>query len=552
MPGGDLLTGQDVPLTVALEWIPRHCVVPDGFRRGAPFVLYDSQLLYFANFYTVRGTARWVPENPILAPAFRYRRGLWVDPQKKGKGPGIAAQVALEGVGPALFAGWAESDEGYVCAENGCGCGWEYPYEPGEPKGMRWPTPLIQITAFAEDQTENIYRPLRSMIRLGPLSPLMRVGEKFTRIVDTDEGRIDVVTSSAQARLGAPLTFCAQDEVGLWTASNRMTKVADTQYRGLAGMGGRASLTTNAWNPAEGSVAQREYESSARDVYRQFVQPPATLSFKNKAERRRLFRIVYADTLKSAGGHVDIDAIDAEAVGLMETDPAQSERFFGNRIVYGAGSWLQTDLWQRTQARRPIPEAGTPVCLGFDGSLNNDWTTLRAETMDGWQFTPVYGPDRRPTYWNPAEWNGQIPRGQVRVAVEEIFETFDVALLAADPEDWETQIEDWALQYGERRVIFWRTNRVSPMYDAIRRFEADLVTGALTHDDCPQTGVHVANAQKLARPGQKYVLAKPNEQQKIDLAMSSILAHEAAADSRASGWTQRDTMIYTASSTRWR
>ena len=37
-----------------------------------------------------------------------------------------------------------------------------------------------------------------------------------------------------------------------------MTKVADTQYRGLAGMGGRAALTTNAWDPGEESVAQRE------------------------------------------------------------------------------------------------------------------------------------------------------------------------------------------------------------------------------------------------------------------------------------------------------
>jgi hypothetical protein len=38
--------------------------------------------------------------------------------------------------------------------------------------------------------------------------------------------------------------------------------------------------------------------------------------------------------------HVNLDSIEAEAAELMETDPAQAERFFGNRAVAGHGSWL--------------------------------------------------------------------------------------------------------------------------------------------------------------------------------------------------------------------
>jgi phage terminase large subunit-like protein len=176
------------------------------------------------------------------------------------------------------------------------------------------------------------------------------------------------------------------------------------------------------------------------------------------------------------------------------------------------------------------------VSLGFDGSLNNDWTALRAETIDGWQFTPRYGPDRRPTIWDPAQWNGEIPRGEVRAAVDELFSTYDVERSYWDPEDWDTEIDNFALAYGETKVVVWRTNRVSAMYEAIRRTETDLITGALTHDGCPITAVHVANARKVAKPGQKYVLGKPSETQKIDAAMASILAHEAAADARAAGW----------------
>lgn len=339
-------------MTVAPAWIEAHCVVPDGFQRGAPFRLYDHQLRYFSNFYLVSGKARWIPNDPQKAEAFVYRRGLLVEPQKKGKGPKSAAHICLEGLGPAIFAGWAGPDDGYACSDHGCGCGWEYPYEPGEPMGIRWPTPLIQVTALSEEQTDNIYGALRPMIEYGPLFDLegLRMGEEFTRL--PGGGRIDTVTSSAQSRLGQRVTFVAQDEVGLWTQHNKMLKVARTQYRGLAGMGGRASLTTNAWDPSEKSVAQVEYESGSEDVYRQFVQAPADLSFDNKAHRRKIFQFAYGETLKTRGGHVSLTDIEREANDLYKKDPAEAERFFGNRLVYAQGTWLPKGVWEAARERR--------------------------------------------------------------------------------------------------------------------------------------------------------------------------------------------------------
>lgn len=333
------------PLAVALAWIEAHCVVPDGFQRGAPFELYDSQFEYLSNFYLVKPTAKWVPEDPIKAPAFVNRRGLLVDPQKKGKGPMSAAHICVEGAGPALFGGWAGADDGYACDEHGCQCGWEYDYVPGEPMGMRWPTPLIQVTAVSEEQTDNIYGALKPMVELGPLDDLItRVGEEFTRL--PGGGRIDTVTSSAQSRLGQRITFAPQDEVGLWTKNNKMLKVARTQYRGLAGMGGRASLTTNAWDPSENSLAQSEFEAAAKDVYVQFRQAPASLKYRNKADRAKIHRFAYGETARAKGGHVDLDAIESEAADLLKKDPAEAERFFGNRIVYGAGAWLPEGAWE--------------------------------------------------------------------------------------------------------------------------------------------------------------------------------------------------------------
>ena len=531
-------------------------MVPDGFRRGAPFNLYDYQLRYFAAFYLVRGDAVWQPEDPILGPAFVYRRGLLAGPQKIGKGPHTAAHVCVEGVGPALFAGWAGRDDGYACSDFGCGCGWEYPYERGEPMGMPWPTPLIQITAVSEEQTDNIYGALRPMIELGPLADLIpKTGEEFIRL--PGGGRVDTVTSSAQSRLGQRVTFVPQDEVGLWTPTNKMTKVADTQYRGLAGMGGRASLTTNAWDPSENSVAQQQFESSAADIYRQFVQPPGHLSYRNKAERRKIHRIVYAEALKENGGHVDLDSIEAEAADLAERDPAQAERFFGNRIVYGAGHFIDGNVWDGRAAPRVVPD-GAAVVLGMDGSDSDDWTGIRAETADGYQFTPTFGPDRRPTVWDPAAYGGQVPRLEVAAAFDELMARYRVVRAYIDPPGWTSEIDAWAEKYGDKVVIRWATYRPVQMHAANERLLVDVgkANSPFTHDGCPLTAIHVRNTRKAPRPGQRYVLAKASQTQKIDLTVCSVLAHEAYGDALAAGLfvveKPAENLIYTASSTRRR
>lgn len=188
----------------------------------------------------------------------------------------------------------------------------------------------------------------------------------------------------------------------------------------------------------------------------------------------------------------------------------------------------------------PNPPDRTPICLGFDGSINNDWTAISGQTMDGYSFTPRWGPTPDTgTFWNPREHGDRIPHGEVDAAVDELFARFEVVRMYADPEDWETDIEAWALRHGEEKVIPWPTNSVTRMYPEIRRFEADLREGRIRHDGCPQTALHMGNAKKVGKPGQKYILGKPNENQKIDLAMTRILANAAVRDALAAGWEPR-------------
>ena len=369
---------------LADAWITRHCRVPDGFARGRPMKLADWQFWVCANRYRIREDAVFVdPEHvgelleliasgelddeisnedlPLLNQAFFYRRTLTVAPQKTGKGPMSASFVAFEACGPSVFAGWAGAGDVYRCSDNGCDCGWEYEYLPGEPMGMRHPSPLIQITAFSEDQADNIYRPLRGMIRLGPLRKLLAVREGFIRVLglseEDDLDRIDVVTSSANSRLGNPISDAEQDEVGLWYASNKMIGTADNQNRGAAGMGGRTHATTNAWDPAMASYAQQLYEASDVDVFVFYRNPdlepslrdPETgrpISFLHKTSRRKILEWVYAGSW-----WVNLDSIEAEAVAMINRgDPAQAERFFGNRLVPGGGSWLPDGIWAAAYA----------------------------------------------------------------------------------------------------------------------------------------------------------------------------------------------------------
>lgn len=538
-------------LYIVPAWIERHCIVPDGFRKGARFKHYGWQLTCTFNHYRVKPDARVLDENgvPTRGAAFLNRRSQVVAPQKTGKGPWSAAIVCAEAVGPVLFAGWAKGGEVYDCADYGCGCGWRsYVYRPGEPMGMPWPTPLIQLLATSEDQVDNVYRPLQAMAKGPRLAEQMLVREGFVRL--PNDGRIDVVTSSALSRLGNPITFCLQDESQLYTATNKLIRVAETMRRGVAGMGGRSMETTNCWNPSEMSTAQRTYEGQTKDVFKFYEPPPVHLSFANKVERRRILRYNYAGS-----PHASLDMIDAECAELMEKDPAQAERFFGNRIVYGAGGYIDGDVWDIWATTREVPD-GTAIVLGFDGSDSDDWTGIRAETGDGFQFTPTFGPDATPTIWDPAQFGGQVPRLEVAAAVDELMTRYKVIRMYADPPDWKSEIDGWVEQYGDKAVIRWATYRTVQVHAANERLLVDVTKAdsSFSHDGCPVTAIHIRNTRKAPRPGQRYVLAKASQTQKIDLTVCSVLAHEAAGDARAAGLFAVapvvENLIYTASSTR--
>ena len=487
----------------------------------------------------MRPDAIWVPERPILGTAFVYRRTGMVGPQKLGKDPGEAIHICIEADGPALFSGWAGTDEGWACRDMGCPCGWEYPYDPGEPKGMRWPTPLIQITAVSEDATSNTYSALRPMIEAGPLSYRIRkTSEEFIRL--PGGGRIDAVTASAKSRLGERVTFVSQGQAEQYTKANGMLGtmgVAEVQYRGLAGMGGRASWQANAWDPSEASLAQREFEHPTPDVYIQFDRPPSGLRMTVADERKRILRAVYPpDVRRENGGHVDLDAIEAEAVGIIAHDPAQAARFFGNQIVTGGGRAFDLAEWEALHRKGYVPATGCAIAIGFDGSKTGDHTALMAVELATGHMWPL-------GIWDPSEHGGEVPRDEVDAAVGNAFATYRVVRMYADPPYWKDELAGWQGRHGDKVVLKFETFVNRRMGFAVRAFAQAIADKALSHDGDARLARHIGNASRKPlnerddKGAPLWVIQKetPDSSRKVDAAVASVLAWEARMDAISSG-----------------
>lgn len=526
-----------------MGWINAHCVIPEGDNAGDPFVPTIDHRVWLANWYEVRPTAK-IGERNV---AFRYRTGQWMAAQKIGKSPGVAAETCAEFVGPALFAGRAEHEQVYLCSDFGCPCGWgttasqfeEHVFEVGEPLGRPWPTPRIQLAAVVEDQVENTWGALLPMIDDGPLSNVIRkTGEAFIRHPNGNrDSRVEIVTSKADGKLGARISSGKADETGLWTDQNSMKKFMRNLRRGAAGMGGRVSETTNPYNPAEASQAQDTHESKRKDVLKHYYPPPGNLDFSLKKDRTDIFRWNYASS-----PWVDLRSIEAESQALSEVSPGEAERFFGNRIVAGSGTWFDMTKW----ALKGFPSTVAPrtkVCGGFDGSENEDHTAIRLETIDGYQFTPTYGAANRKAYWRPSDWNGRIPRAEVMAAWADICEQYDVVRVYWDPQYWESEVDALGTTHGERVFVKWATNRPTQIHAALERFRVDVHNpdSDFTHDEDKDAEAHLRNA--IVRSGtvdaitkvRRYTIGKASEVQKIDITMSGVLAHEARMDAIASG-----------------
>lgn len=417
-----------------LEWCEGYLLQPDGDEAGEPYTFTREQLNFLLWFYAVDEGGK-----------FTYRRAVLRRAKGWGKSPFLGALALAELLGPVRFSHF--DDE-------------------GEAVGDRHPMPWIVIAGVSETQTENTFAAIRAMCEDSLLVEDYGLDVGMTRILVPGGGKIVPITASSSSQEGARPSFAILDETHHWTKSNGGMKLARVVRRNLAKSrdgAARAIETTNAHEPGQESVAEgsylaylavREGRSKSKGILYDSREASGEIDLADEDQLREGLRQAYGDSF-----WVDLDRILAEVYD-PDTPPEEARRFYLNQIVAAADSWLAPRDWHRNyRADLPPLRYGEPgskskrgelVTLGFDGSLTDDSTALVAcRVDDGATFLLAIW--EKPE--GPQGQGWEVPKDQVRDAVAYAFSTLDVVAFFSDVAYWETDVDAWRDEYGEKLLV---------------------------------------------------------------------------------------------------
>jgi hypothetical protein len=481
-----------------LDWT--YAFLPSPADELQPLVYTDEQ---------ARRLVRWAELDPVTGD-FVYLRLILEEAKGFGKSPMAATLDILDLAGPVCFDGW-DAD--------------------GEPVGVPWgtglrPPPWVQIAAVSEDQTENTYGALYSLMNSngGRPADALRIDAGRTRLFLRDRpGRLEPVTASAGSREGQRLTKFTADETQLWNPSNGGLKLIRTLRRNVAKMNGRGVETTNSPTLGEKSVAEMSDPDHPDSGVLHYARRPRHVPDPADSDESLLSELVH---VYSGAPWISPDRLLRD-IRDPSTPWDDSLRYFFNVRTSGEMRAIDPRQWDALAKPREVP-AGELVGAGFDGSEFHDATVIRVCTADGYSFIWRYW--ARPP--GVAVW--QVPRLEVEQAVAELFSRYTVGLMLCDPPRWWTEIATWQERYTEDRVKVLDTYAARQMAPAVDRWRTAIRAGTHTHDGDPFTADQVkATRLKKVRVGDAeddrtmYLLDKDGRIGN-DAAIADCLAYEAA------------------------
>lgn len=498
-----------------LDWGSTFLAQPDGANKGDTWSYTKEQAKFILWFYAVDEKGRFV-----------YRRALLARPKGWGKSPLLAAISCTELLGPVQFDGFDAN---------------------GNPVGRPSYSPLIQLAAVSEAQTDNTMSLVIEMLGEGYVNDYYNIDIGKSRIL-VPGGKLEPVTAQAKSREGQRPTFAVLDETHLWIPSNGGDKLAATIRRNLGKINGRSVETTNAYLPGEDSVAessQAYWESITRGevenpgLMYDFREAPAGTPYERGEERRKGLVMVYGDAAKENGGWVDLDRIEQE-MDDPATKEADGRRFYFNQITQGSLQWIDPDKWKACEDKflRPL-DRHDAITLGFDGGIRDDSTALVACRIDDGAIFPIKvweKPD------GSKDW--EVDFVSVDLFVRDTIDRYNVVRMNCDPAYWQDIVGRWAIEY-DGIVWEWWTNRKKAMAESNERFHTAVMVGNIKHKNDEVLTRHVLNANIEETPwGDLLRKDIRGGSRKIDAAVAAVLAYEARGEAIEDGFLQDDASNY--------
>jgi Phage Terminase len=547
---------------LACAWIERLVRHGPGGVRGMRVAHGDEMTGFIVDCYAI-GSKRM--NNYMLYDSAFFSRPKGADKS------GMGARLALfEAFGPCRYAGIASGGEIY---RDPWGLGFSYTYEPGEPMGKHPQDPVIRIMATEEKQAGNTYDTIYVNLTDDdcPLSQIQGMSAGLTRVFLPGGGEIIPSTASSSSKDGGKETFVVFDESHLYNTAE-LRQMYDTVVRNLDKRKSQGTWfleTTTMYAPGENSVAEGTYaEAEALAEGRKVGEHRLLYDHRwgecdDLADEEKL-RAALADAFGDAMGWNDIDSL---VNGIRDTrrDPQASRRYFLNALTSSSDAWIAAHEWQACAAPTKFLKPKDMVCLGFDGSINDDSTALVAcRVIDA--HLQLLGVWEKPEGDLGLDW--RVDTISVDAAVAEAFKTYDVVGFFADPAHWQSMLDKWHFEFAERlqvqasaaRPLEWWTNRPKQMvhaletfYNAVRGHELsftpaeDRAPGSREVALATTLTRHVLNARRRpSRMGLQIGKFAQHDKRKIDAAIAATLALSARNQAIANGVQPRSKTMYAA------
>jgi phage terminase large subunit-like protein len=219
-----------------------------------------------------------------------------------------------------------------------------------------------------------------------------------------------------------------------------------------------------------------------------------------------------------------------EALRRRHSSPSmmtwQWRRFACGLWQAAEAEWITPEDWWAHEEPTGL-ELGDSIAIGFDGSRYHDATALvGCRLEDG--LLQVLGLWEAPP--GAVEW--EVPQGDVEATLAETFEDYRVVRGYFDPPLWQSEIDSWAREFGDKAVMRYHTNRAR-MMAATERFRTDLRSGQVPHVVDERLSDHVLNARLREARGGYWLSKAGGSELRIDAAVAAVLAYEARCDALA-------------------